>query len=69
MIAERREIAVAIHDIEPATFERVALVRDWLDDHGIDRATLLVVPAPDLHPLGDRHDGARRVARRATRAG
>ena len=57
MITERREIAVAIHDIEPATFERVALVRDWLDDHGIDRATLLVVPAPDLHPLGDRHDG------------
>ena len=32
-------------------------MRDWLDDHGIDRATLLVVPAPDLHPLGDRDDG------------
>jgi len=47
-------IAVTIHDVEPATFTRVALVRDWLDDHGIDRATLLVVPAPDLHPLGDR---------------
>ena len=47
-------IAVTIHDVEPATFGRVALVRDWLDDHGIDRATLLVVPAPDLHPLGDR---------------
>jgi len=57
MTAGRQEIAVAIHDVEPATFERVALVRDWLDDHGIDRATLLVVPAPDLHPLGDRHDG------------
>jgi len=50
-------IAVTIHDVEPATFGRVALVRDWLDDHGIDRATLLVVPAPDLHPLGDRDDG------------
>jgi predicted deacetylase len=57
MKTDRLEIAVAIHDVEPATFERVALVRDWLDDHGIGRATLLVVPAPDLHPLGDRHDG------------
>ena len=26
-------------------------IRDWLDDHGIDRVTLLVVPAPDLHPF------------------
>jgi predicted deacetylase len=47
-------IAVAIHDIEPATFERCALIRDWLDDHGIERATLLVIPAPDLHPFNDR---------------
>ena len=30
-------IAVAIHGIEPATFERCAVIRDWLDDHGIDR--------------------------------
>ncbi len=48
------EIAVALHDVEPATFERCALIRDWLDDQGIDRVTLLVVPAPDLHPIGDR---------------
>jgi uncharacterized protein len=47
-------IAVALHDIEPATFERCALIREWLDDHGIDRATLLVIPARDLHPLSDR---------------
>jgi predicted deacetylase len=47
-------IAVAIHDVEPATFERCALIRDWLDDHGIERATLLVIPAPDLHPFADR---------------
>jgi predicted deacetylase len=53
MAAERR-IAVAIHDVEPATFERCALIRDWLDDHGIDRATLLVIPAPDLHPFFQR---------------
>jgi len=49
-----RRIAVALHDIEPATFERCALIRDWLDDHGIDRVTLLVIPARDLHPLGER---------------
>ena len=47
-------IAVAIHDVEPATWERCALIRDWLEDHGIDRVTLLVIPARDLHPLGQR---------------
>lgn len=57
MRPDRAEIAVAIHDVEPATFRRVALVRDWLDDHGIGRVTLLVVPAPDLHPLQDRDEG------------
>ncbi|HSD80626.1 MAG TPA: DUF2334 domain-containing protein [Solirubrobacteraceae bacterium] len=46
-------IAIALHDVEPATFERCALIRDWLDDHGVDRATLLVIPAPDLHAFHD----------------
>jgi predicted deacetylase len=50
----RRRIAVALHDVEPATFERCALIRDWLSDHGVDRVTLLVIPARDLHPLGER---------------
>jgi predicted deacetylase len=50
----RRAIAVALHGIEPATFERCALIRDWLDDHGVDRVTLLVIPARDLHPVGER---------------
>jgi len=50
----RGSIAVALHDVEPATFERCALIRDWLDDHGIERVTLLVIPAPDLHPFHDR---------------
>ena len=54
MKTSRREVAVALHDVEPATFERCALIRDWLDDHGIGRVTLLVVPAPDLHPISDR---------------
>jgi predicted deacetylase len=50
----RGVIAVAIHDVEPATWERCALIRDWLEDHGVDRVTLLVIPARDLHPVGQR---------------
>ena len=46
-----RTLAVAIHDVEPATFERCALMRDWLDDLGVTRVTLLVIPAPQLHPF------------------
>jgi predicted deacetylase len=49
-----RTIAVALHGIEPATFERCATIRDWLEDHGVDRVTLLVIPARDLHPVGER---------------
>ena len=51
---EQGTIAVALHGIEPATFERCAVIRDWLDDHGVDRVTLLVIPARDLHPVGER---------------
>ncbi len=47
-------IAVALHDIEPATFARCALMRDWLHDLGVGKVTLLVIPAGDLHPLHDR---------------
>jgi predicted deacetylase len=54
MTGTRRTIAAAIHDLEPATFERCALIRDWLDDHGVGRVTLLVIPARDLHPLAER---------------
>jgi hypothetical protein len=49
-----RRLAVALHDVEPATYERCALIRDWLDDHGVVRATLLVTPAADLHPFDRR---------------
>jgi hypothetical protein len=47
-------LAVALHDVEPATFERCAAVRAWLEDRGVDRVTLLAIPARDLHPLGER---------------
>jgi predicted deacetylase len=47
----RAALAVAIHDVEPATFTRCALIRDWLDDLGVRRVTLLVIPAPQLHPF------------------
>ncbi len=40
-----------MHDVEPATFARCALIRDWLDDLGVGRVTLLVIPAPQLHPF------------------
>ena len=49
-----KTLAVALHGIEPATFERCAVIRDWLTDHGVDRVTLLVIPARDLHPVGER---------------
>ena len=64
-----RTIAVALHDIEPATFERCALIRDWLSDHGVDRVTLLVIPARDLHPLGERSPGMTRWLEECRRAG
>ena len=48
-----RTLAVAVHDIEPATFERAALIRDWLDDLGVSRVTLLVIPAIYVAPHDD----------------
>jgi len=47
-------LAVALHDVEPGTYERCALIRDWLDDHGVNRVTLLVTPASDMHPFDRR---------------
>jgi predicted deacetylase len=62
-------LAVAIHDVEPATFERCALIRDWLDDLGVQRTTLLVIPAPDLHPFHDRWPGLASWLDERSRAG
>ena len=63
------KIAVALHDVEPATFERCALIRDWLEDHGVNRVTLLVIPARDLHPLGERSPEMARWLEERRRAG
>ena len=41
---------MTLHDVEPSTFERCALIREWLDDLGIERTTLLVSPAADRAP-------------------
>jgi predicted deacetylase len=67
--SQARTIAVALHGIEPATFERCALIRDWLDDHGVDRVTLLVIPARDLHPVGERSPEMVRWLDERSRAG
>lgn len=47
-------LAVALCDIEPATFEHCALIREWLGDLGVERVTLCVVPAADHHPFFQR---------------
>jgi uncharacterized protein len=47
-------LAVALHDVEPATFERCMEIRTWLNGRGVNRVTLLVIPARDLHPVGER---------------
>jgi predicted deacetylase len=49
-----RAIAVTIHHVEPRTFQRAREIRAWLGVRGIDRVTLAVVPAADLHSFGTR---------------
>ncbi len=50
-------LAVAVHDVEPRSFERVKTIRAWLAARGVERVTLLVIPASDLHPIGARGPG------------
>jgi hypothetical protein len=45
---------VALHGVDARSLERCALIRDWLGDLGVERATLLVGAASDLHPLDPR---------------
>jgi hypothetical protein len=51
---DKGRLAVALRDVEPATFEHCALIRDWLADLGVDRVTLSVIPAADHHPFFQR---------------
>jgi predicted deacetylase len=44
-------LAVALHDVEPETFERIVEIRAWLAEHGVDRVTLLVIPASRGGPV------------------
>jgi len=52
--AEGPKLAVALHDVEPASYRRCEDMREWLYDRGVDRVTLLVIPAPQLHPFPSR---------------
>ena len=47
----RRVRAIALHDVEPRTFARAVHIREWLTRRGVDRVTLLVIPAAGMHPL------------------
>jgi predicted deacetylase len=44
-------VAVAIHDVSPATLDDCVAIRETLDDWRIDRATLLAIPTPGGEPL------------------
>jgi predicted deacetylase len=50
-------LAVAIHDVEPRSFQRTREIRAWLADRGVEQVTLLVIPASELHPISDRGPG------------
>jgi predicted deacetylase len=47
-------LAVALHDVEPRSFARSREIREWLEAREVPCATLLVIPAADLHPIGAR---------------
>jgi predicted deacetylase len=47
-------LAVSLHDVEPRSFARCKQIREWLLARGVERITLLVIPAADLHPIGAR---------------
>jgi predicted deacetylase len=56
-VKRARLCAVALHDVAPSTFDRCVQIRDWLAERGVTRATMLVIPAGDLHPFDVRSPG------------
>jgi predicted deacetylase len=47
-------LAVAMHDVQPRSFQRCREIRNWLLERDVARVTMLVIPAADLHPVGTR---------------
>lgn len=45
---------IALHDVEPRSFRRCIEIRDWLTAAGVERITLLVIPARGLHSFARR---------------
>ena len=54
MSGAQARVAVALHDVAPATFTACVEIRRWVAELGLDRVTLLVIPAPELHPFDSR---------------
>ncbi len=44
-------VAVTLHGVEPATWARCALIRDWLADQRVGRVTLVVAGRPGSCPV------------------
>jgi predicted deacetylase len=64
-----RTVAVAVHDVEPATLARCREIREWLAGRGVDRVTLLAIPAPRGRPIRPRGSDLARWLRERTAAG
>jgi predicted deacetylase len=60
---------VTLHDVQPATFARCVEIRDWLFVRGVERVTLLVIPAADLHSFARRSPALRDWAADCVAAG
>jgi predicted deacetylase len=46
--------AVALHDVEPRSFNECIRIRDWLIERGVEKVTLLVIPARGFHSFARR---------------
>ena len=60
-------LAVALHDVQPATFERCALIRDWLYDLGVETRDAARHPRARAAPVLPALARARRLAARPPR--
>jgi predicted deacetylase len=49
--------AVALHDVEPRSFNECIRIRDWLDRRGVENVTLLVIPARGFKSFARRSPG------------